>query len=150
MRIVAQRVSGASVLVEGDTVGEIGAGLCLLIGVSRNDTHREAVRAAEKIAHLRIFSDEAGKMNRSLLDEGGCVLAISQFTLYADCRKGRRPSYTDAAPPALGEELYEAFMRALEDMGIHVERGVFGADMTVRIANEGPVTIVLDTDDIPK
>ena len=146
MKIVAQRVSRASVTTEGKVVGEIGTGLCILVGVAPADTEREVSWMAEKIAGLRIFGDDAGKMNRSLVEIGGSALAVSQFTLYADCRKGRRPSFTGAAGPELGEALYEWFVQKLRDMGIVVETGVFGAEMTVEIVNEGPVTIVLDSE----
>ena len=149
MKIVAQRVSASRVAVDGAVVGEIGTGLCILVGVAPGDTEHDAGRLAEKIANLRIFSDDEGKMNRSLLDVGGAVLAVSQFTLYADCRKGRRPSFDRAAPPELGNERYMNFVDRLRSMDIEVETGVFGAEMTVEIANEGPVTIVMDSADLP-
>ncbi len=145
MRIVAQRVSSARVSVDHKVIGEIGAGLCLLVGVAPDDTDADVDWMAEKIANLRIFGDEEGKMNRSLLDMRGEALAISQFTLYADCRKGRRPSFTGAASPALGDALYRAFVEALGRMNIKVETGEFGAEMKVEIVNEGPVTIIVDT-----
>lgn len=145
MKIVAQRVSSARVSVDNQIIGSIGAGLCLLIGVAPDDTGEDAKWLAEKTVNLRIFSDENGKMNRSLSDIGGEVLAISQFTLYADCRKGRRPSFTGAAPPELGDELYRCFVGELEKMGFNVQTGEFGAEMKVEIANEGPVTIIIDT-----
>ena len=148
MKIVAQRVSRASVAIEGRVAGAIGAGLCILVGIAPADTDREVAWMAEKIANLRIFGDDAGKMNRSLAEIGGSVLAVSQFTLYADCRKGRRPSFTGAAGPELGETLYERFVEKLRDMGIVVETGVFGAEMTVEIVNEGPVTMILDSEEI--
>ncbi len=149
MRIVAQRVSASKVAVDGVVVGEIGAGLCILVGVGPEDMARDAERLADKIAHLRIFEDEGGKMNRSLLDIRGAVLAVSQFTLYADCRKGRRPSFTDAAPPEVGVAMYERFVGRLREMEIEVATGVFGAEMKLDIANEGPVTIVMDSADLP-
>ena len=149
MRIVIQRVSSSRVSAEGVTVGEIGAGLCLLIGVAPADDERVVGWAASKIANLRIFEDSEGKMNRSLLDTGGEVLAISQFTLYADCRKGRRPSFTGAAEPSLAGALYESLAAGLREMGVSVKTGLFGAEMRVDIVNEGPVTIILDSVDMP-
>lgn len=149
MRIIAQRVSASRVTVDGNVKGEIGCGLCILVGVGPSDTEREAAWMADKIANLRIFGDENGKMNLSLLDVGGSVLAISQFTIYADCRKGRRPSFTDAAPPELGNEIYMRFVESLRAIGVEVATGVFGAEMTVEITNEGPVTIILDSADMP-
>ena len=145
MKIVAQRVSSARVGVDNKIIGEIGEGLCLLIGVAPDDSDSDVRWMAEKIANLRIFADEQGKMNRSLLDMGGSILAISQFTLYADCRKGRRPSFIGAASPELGDELYRRFVEVLREMDIRVETGEFGAEMKVEIVNEGPVTIVIDT-----
>ena len=145
MRIVAQRVAQASVSVAGNVCGSIGRGFCLLLGVGPADTEEEAALFADKIANLRVFDDGCGKMNRSLLDIEGEALVISQFTLYADCRKGRRPSFTDAAPPELGNRLYEFFAARLRSNGIPVQTGVFGAEMLVRIENDGPVTIVLDS-----
>lgn len=145
MKIVAQRVSSARVGVDNKIIGEIGEGLCLLIGVAPDDSDSDVRWMAEKIANLRIFADEQGKMNRSLLDMGGSILAISQFTLYADCRKGRRPSFIGAASPELGDELYRRFVEVLREMDIRVETGEFGAEMRVEIVNEGPVTIVIDT-----
>ena len=147
MRIVIQRVSSSRVSVSGRTVGDIGAGLCLLIGVAPGDGEREILWAASKIANLRIFEDPEGKMNRSILDIGGEILAVSQFTLYADCKKGRRPSFTGAAEPSLANALYESLAAQLRKMGISVQTGVFGAEMKVDIINEGPVTIILDTAD---
>jgi len=145
MRVLVQRVSRAQVLVEGRVQGAIGPGLVLLVGI-RQDDGAEAVRfCAEKCAHLRIFPDEEGKLNRSALEAGGAVLAISQFTLYGDCRRGRRPSFTEAAPPERAEPLYEQFLRDLGDQGLRVERGVFGAQMSVEIHNEGPVTLLVES-----
>jgi D-tyrosyl-tRNA(Tyr) deacylase len=148
MRTVVQRVSRASVSVDGRTAGEIGPGLMVLVAVGKEDTAATASAMAEKVANLRIFGDEAGKMNRSLLDTGGSALAISQFTLYGDARGQRRPSFIQAAPPDLGKELYEEFVRALQAIGVRVETGVFQAHMLVELVNDGPVTILLDSDKI--
>lgn len=148
MRIVAQRVTRASVSVGGRMCGAIESGFCLLVGVAPGDTEDDVRALADKIVNLRVFSDDAGKMNRSLADVGGRILAISQFTLYADCRKGRRPSFTAAAPPELGEALYDRFVQLLRERGVHVETGEFGAEMLVEILNDGPVTIILDTDEL--
>lgn len=145
MRILVQRVSRAQVLVEGQVRGAIGPGLALLVGIRHADGP-EAVRfCAEKCAHLRIFPDAEGKLNRSVLEAGGAVLAVSQFTLYGDCRRGRRPSFTEAADPAQAEPLYEQFLRELQTLGLQVERGVFGAQMSVEIHNEGPVTLLVES-----
>ena len=147
MRLVLQRVSEASVSVDGRVVSEIGPGLLILVGVAVADegvAGEAAERLAEKVANLRIFSDDAGKMNRALAEAGGAALVVSQFTLYADTRKGRRPSWTDAARPEVAEPAVEAFARALESRGVRVGRGVFGADMKVSLVNDGPVTILLD------
>lgn len=148
MRIVAQRVSEAAVVVSEEEVGAIRVGLCVLVGVAPEDTEADAAKLAEKIVNLRIFGDEQGKMNLSLLDVQGELLAISQFTLYADCRKGRRPSFVKAASPDLGNVLYERFVAYVREAGVHVETGVFGAEMAVRLCNEGPVTIVMDSNDL--
>ena len=145
MRAVVQRVTEASVSVEGKVVGEIGPGLLVLLGVARDDSSGDAVYVAEKIANLRIFDDEMGKMNRSLLDVGGGMLVVSQFTLYGDVRRGRRPSYTEAAEPVRANELYEYFVDRVKQQGIKVETGVFQAMMRVSLTNDGPVTIVLDS-----
>jgi D-tyrosyl-tRNA(Tyr) deacylase len=145
MRAILQRVSEASVEVEGQIVGRTGPGLLVLLGVGRGDGEAEATLLAEKTAQLRIFADEGGKFNRSLLDSAGGALVISQFTLYADTRKGRRPSFTDAAPPELAAPLVERYCAALRALGVQVETGVFGAAMRVALVNEGPVTITLDT-----
>jgi D-tyrosyl-tRNA(Tyr) deacylase len=126
--------------------GEIGAGLVVLLGVGRDDTAAVAARMAEKVVNLRIFGDDAGKMNRSLMDAGGGVLAVSQFTLYGDARGQRRPSFIQAAPPELGKALYEEFVRALVALGVSVQTGVFQAHMSVELVNDGPVTILLDSD----
>jgi D-tyrosyl-tRNA(Tyr) deacylase len=143
MRAVCQRVSEARVKVEGEVVGEVGAGLVVLLGVARDDTDDEGDRLAAKVAALRIFDNEEGKFDRSLRDVEGAALVVSQFTLLADTRKGNRPSFSDAAPPADAELRYERFCRALTDEGIHVARGVFGARMAVELVNDGPVTIIL-------
>jgi D-aminoacyl-tRNA deacylase len=144
LKAVVQRVSEARVVVDGERVAEIGPGLAVLLGVARGDSEAEAERLAGKVARLRIFEDEDGKFDRSLLDVGGEALVVSQFTLIADTRKGNRPSFTDAAPPDEAEALYDTFCGALGDLGVPVERGVFGARMAVELANDGPVTIVLD------
>jgi D-tyrosyl-tRNA(Tyr) deacylase len=148
MRALLQRVSQASVTVNGQIVGRIGQGLLILLGVGQNDGEAQVKTLSEKIVYLRIFEDEAGKMNRSLLDVGGAALVVSQFTLYADVRKGRRPSFTDAAPPVLAEPLVERFKAALAAHDIHVEGGVFGAHMDVALINSGPVTIWLDSEQL--
>ena len=148
MKIVAQRVSRASVTVDGIITGEIGEGLCILVGVAGGDTKADAERLADKIVNLRIFNDENGKMNISLADIGGELLVISQFTLCADCRKGRRPSFTGAASPDIGSEIYEHFAKYLANMGLNVKTGIFGADMKVEIINNGPVTIIIDSGDL--
>ncbi len=144
MRAVVQRVSRASVSVEGEVVGAIGRGVVVLTGVTHGDTEEQAEWLARKIAGLRIFEDSAGKINTSLLDVDGAALVISQFTLYADRRKGRRPGFSDAAPPEVAEPLVEHFAQALRDHGVPVETGVFGAHMLVEIHNDGPVTILLE------
>jgi D-aminoacyl-tRNA deacylase len=145
MRIVLQRVSRASVTVDGRATGEIGPGLVVLVAVGREDSSATAASMAEKIVNLRIFNDDQGKMNRSLLDTGGAILAISQFTLYGDARGGRRPSFVLAAPPETGKALYEDFVAALKALGVRVETGVFQAHMSVDLVNDGPVTILLDS-----
>jgi D-tyrosyl-tRNA(Tyr) deacylase len=132
------------VIVDGQTVGAIGPGLCVLVGVAASDTSAEAERLAGKVARLRIFENEAGKFDRSLLDTGAEALVVSQFTLIADTAKGNRPSFGDAAPPDQAEPLYEAFCAALRELGVRVEAGVFGARMQLELVNDGPVTIVLD------
>jgi D-tyrosyl-tRNA(Tyr) deacylase len=144
MRAVVQRVSRGSVSVEGQVVGAIERGVVVLVGVTHDDTEERAEWLARKIAGLRIFEDRVGKMNAGLLDVDGAALVISQFTLYADARKGRRPGFTDAAPPEVAEPLVEYFARALRNHGVPVETGVFGADMLVEIHNDGPVTILLE------
>ena len=146
MRALLQRVSKAKVSVGGETVGEIGAGLLVLLGVSHEDTEAEARKLAQKIAKLRVFNDDVGKMNLSVKDVGGAALVVSQFTLYADTSGGNRPSYVSAARPEQAVPLYEFFSEALRLEGLTVETGVFGADMDVELLNQGPVTIWLDTD----
>jgi D-aminoacyl-tRNA deacylase len=148
MRALLQRVSRASVAVDGKVVGQIGQGLLVLLGVGRNDSEVQVKTLADKIAYLRIFGDVEGRMNHSLLDIGGEVLVISQFTLYADTRKGRRPSFTDAAPPAIAEPLCERFKDAVAAYGLKVAGGVFGAHMDVELLNSGPVTIWLDSEEL--
>ena len=144
MRAVCQRVSQARVLVDGAPVGEIGAGLVILLGVARGDTAAAAERLAGRVARLRIFEDESGRFAHGVLDAGGAALVVSQFTLIADTRKGNRPSFTDAAPPDEANPLYERFCDALVAEGVPVQRGIFGARMSVELTNEGPVTIVLE------
>jgi D-aminoacyl-tRNA deacylase len=146
MRAVVQRVSRARVTVEDRITGEIAAGLMILLGVGRNDTSTVAVGMAGKIANLRIFEDDEGKMNRSLLDMGGSALVVSQFTLYGDARGQRRPSFIAAAPPEHANKLYEEFSDSLRKLGVTVAMGVFQAMMSVELVNEGPVTILLDSD----
>ena len=147
MKAVIQRVTRASVAVEGETAGSIEAGFLVLLGVAQGDTEAEAELLAGKIARLRVFRDEAGKMNLSLLDTGGAALVISQFTLCADIKKGNRPSFASAASPEQADALYEYFCECLAFCGVGcVEKGVFGAEMYVELCNHGPVTIVMDTD----
>jgi D-tyrosyl-tRNA(Tyr) deacylase len=146
MRAVVQRVNGARVTVKGRVAGEIGAGLMILLGVGREDTSAVAASMAEKVANLRIFEDEQGKMNRSLLETKGSALVVSQFTLYGDARGQRRPSYIAAAPPEKAKALYEEFSASLRGLGVNVATGVFQATMSVELVNEGPVTILLDSD----
>jgi D-aminoacyl-tRNA deacylase len=146
LRAVVQRVSEARVTVDGERVGEIGRGLVVLLGVARGDVEAGAERLAVKVARLRIFDDEAGKFDRSVVDVGGEALVVSQFTLIADTRKGTRPSFTDAAAAEQAEGLYARFCGALREVGVPVETGVFGARMQVELTNDGPVTIVLDDD----
>jgi D-tyrosyl-tRNA(Tyr) deacylase len=145
LRALIQRVDRAAVRVGGEVVGEIGRGLVILLGVRTGDGEEDARLLAKKIAHLRIFPDDEGKLNRSLLDVGGSALSVSQFTLYADLRKGNRPSFTEAAPPDEANRLYDLFNRALGECGMPVQTGVFGEMMLVEIENNGPVTIWLDT-----
>ena len=145
MRAVVQRVSRARVSVDGEVVGRIGRGLCVLLGVGEGDTERDADYLANKVAGLRIFPDEAGLMNRSVLEIGGAVLAISQFTLYGDCRKGKRPSFVKAMKPPRAEELFEYFVERVRAQGLEVATGRFGAMMDVELVNQGPVTLLLDS-----
>jgi len=145
MRAVIQRVSEARVKVEGAVLGEIGPGLLALLGIAKPDTAADAEFLAEKILNLRVFPDEAGKMNRSLLDTGGALLVVSQFTLYGDCRKGRRPSFDAAAPAEQARALYEHFVEAARRSGVRVETGVFQAHMEVSLVNDGPVTLVVES-----
>jgi D-tyrosyl-tRNA(Tyr) deacylase len=146
MRAVVQRVSRARVTVNGEVTGEIAAGLMILIGVGRDDTSAVALTMAEKVANLRIFEDDQGKMNRSLLEVNGSALVVSQFTLYGDARGQRRPSFIAAAPPEQAKKLYEEFSEGLRRLGVIVATGVFQAMMSVELVNEGPVTILLDSD----
>lgn len=145
MRAVIQRVRSASASVDGELVGSIGKGFVVLLGVGMNDTERDAAWLAEKTANLRVFEDAEGKMNLSLLDVGGEALVVSQFTLYGDTRKGRRPSFTDAAPPDKADDLYQQYAEALGKCGVGVQTGQFRARMLVAIENDGPVTLLLDT-----
>ena len=148
MRAVVTRVSSASVTIDGQVVGKIGKGFLILLGVGPDDTEVHCRRLAEKALGLRVFSDEDGKMNLGLEQISGEVLVVSQFTLYGNCRKGRRPSFVEAAPPALGEEMYERFLQICEEMGFPPQHGQFGADMKVESVNDGPVTLILDTDQL--
>ena len=149
MRVVVQRCSRAEVRIDGNSVGKIGQGFMLLVGITETDTTAEADLLAKKIAQLRVFEDEAGKMNLAIRDVGGAILSISQFTLYADCRKGNRPSFIRAARPEQASLLYDYFNETLRTTyGLTVETGRFGADMKVDFINDGPVTILLDTDEL--
>jgi len=145
MRAVVQRVAEASVRVDGEVVGRIGAGLMILLGVGQGDTEAEADYLAEKVLHLRVFPDEAGQMNLSVLDTHGELLAVSQFTLYGDARRGRRPGYSSAAGPEEANRLYRHFVGRLKESGLRVEEGVFRAMMDVSLVNRGPVTLLLDS-----
>ena len=145
MKAVIQRVTSASVEVEGELIGSCGHGLLILLGVATGDTEEDLERMLQKIVKLRIFEDENGKMNKSILDVGGEILAISQFTLYGDARSQRRPGFTAAARPDKAIPLYEGLVKAWRDQGIHVETGVFGADMQVSLVNDGPVTMLMDS-----
>ena len=148
MRAVLTRVNSASVTIDGEVVGKIGKGFLILLGVGPNDTEAECRCLAEKALGLRIFEDENEKMNLGLDAVDGQVLVVSQFTLYGNCRKGRRPSFVEAAPPALGEELYEKFLSICEELGYPPQHGRFGASMQVESVNDGPVTLILDTDQL--
>ncbi|MCM3224385.1 D-aminoacyl-tRNA deacylase [Terribacillus saccharophilus] len=149
MKVVAQLSKEASVTVREEVIGKIGKGFMLLVGITHEDTEADLDYIVNKLIHLRVFEDNDGKMNESLLQIGGEVLSISQFTLYADTRKGRRPSFTDAAKPDIAIKLYEQFNQKLIEAGIHVETGEFGAHMDVQLINEGPITIILDSADRP-
>jgi D-tyrosyl-tRNA(Tyr) deacylase len=146
MRAVLQRVSRARVIIAGETVGEIGRGLLVLLGVARTDAPAQAEWLAEKTVSLRIFEDDVGKMNRSVADVAGGVLVVSQFTLYGDCAKGRRPSFIDAAPPETAIPLYEAYVNGIKAQGVPTATGRFGATMQLELVNDGPVTVILDRD----
>ncbi len=146
MRVLLQRVTRAQVTVEGEVIGSIGPGLMALVGVGPADSAENATALAGKSCDLRIFRDDEGRTNRSLIDTAGAMLVVSQFTLYGDTRKGRRPSFIGAAPPELAAELVEAFAKAVEDRGVEVGRGRFGAEMAVELVNDGPMTIWLDSD----
>lgn len=148
MKAILQRVREASVTVDGEAVGQIGPGLLVLAGVAEGDEEATLQLMASKIVNLRIFEDEAGKMNRSLLESGGSLLVVSQFTLFADCRKGRRPNFMGAAPPDVAREMFDRFVDRLRALGPSVETGVFQAMMEVRLTNWGPVTIMLDSNDL--
>ncbi|MFC4320906.1 D-aminoacyl-tRNA deacylase [Litchfieldia salsa] len=145
MRVVVQRAKNASVVVSEETIGQISNGFMLLVGITHNDTFEDVKYLADKIVNLRIFEDENGKMNLSLLDIGGEILSVSQFTLYGDCRKGRRPNFMEAAAPDYANELYEAFNQELKLRGVHVETGKFGSMMDVQFTNVGPVTLILES-----
>lgn len=145
MKAVVQRVSSASVQAGGENLGEIGPGLLVLLGVAKGDEEADADFLAEKIAGLRIFGDDEGKMNRSVVDVGGAILAVSQFTLLGDSRKGRRPSFVDAAPPDAADRLYRRYVARTRELGVKTETGRFQAHMEVRLTNDGPVTILLDS-----
>ncbi|MEM7339549.1 MAG: D-aminoacyl-tRNA deacylase [Actinomycetota bacterium] len=146
MRAVVQRVAEANVTVDGEVVGSIGPGLCVLLAATHGDTEREAVKIAGRLAKLRIFSDAEGKMNRSVIDTGGAVLVVSQFTLYGDTSSGNRPGYSNAARPEVAEPLIERAVQELRDLGVEAATGRFRADMNVRLVNQGPVTLTLDVD----
>ena len=148
MRAVVTRVKSASVTIDGRVNGEIGQGLLVLLGVGPSDTEAQAVKLADKVCGLRIFEDENEKMNLNLEAVGGALLVVSQFTLYGNCRKGRRPSFTDAANPELGERLYEQFLADCASLGYPPQHGRFGADMKVESVNDGPVTLILDTEQL--
>ena len=148
MRAILTRVKSASVEIDGNIVGQIGQGFLILLGVGPEDNEEKCRYLCEKALGLRVFEDENGKMNKSLADVGGQVLVVSQFTLYGNCRKGRRPSFTDAANPELGNHLYEYFLSCCEDLGYPPQHGQFGADMQVASVNDGPVTLILDTDQL--
>ena len=145
MRVVLQRSKEASVTVADEVVGKINSGLVLLVGITHEDTNEDVEYVADKIVNLRIFEDESGKMNHSLKDKEGEILSISQFTLYGDCKKGRRPNFMDAAKPDIAKERYDYFNQVLRDKGMHVETGTFGAMMDVSLTNDGPVTLIVES-----
>jgi D-tyrosyl-tRNA(Tyr) deacylase len=147
MRAVIQRITSARVVIEGKTIGEVGKGLLVFLGIKSGDDETAVSYLVDKIINLRIFEDEQGKMNLSLKEVGGEILVVSQFTLYADCRKGRRPSFQEAAKPEISEKLYLKFIKTLRDKSLPVATGSFGADMKVELVNDGPVTILLDSKD---
>ncbi len=148
MRAVLTRVKSASVRIEGQTIGQIGQGFMILLGITHDDTEAQAVKLADKLVGLRIFEDENGKMNRGLETVDGQILVVSQFTLYGNCKKGRRPEFLAAARPEVAIPLYEKFVQLCRDKGFHVETGEFGADMEVESVNDGPLTLVVDTDSL--
>lgn len=148
MKVILQRVTQASCVVDEKVTGQIKDGYMALVGISADDQEELLEKMADKVINLRVFSDEEGKMNRSLLDVKGDILSISQFTLYADCKKGRRPSFTHAAKPDISSPMYDKFNEILREKGIHVETGIFGADMKISLLNDGPVTIILDSDEL--
>ncbi len=150
MRLLVQRVKKASVTVESEVVGKIDSGFLILVGVAPEDDEIICEKMAQKVSAMRVFEDADGKMNKSVADIGGSFLAVSQFTLYADCRKGNRPSFTGACEPQKANRLYECFCAKTEELGIKTARGVFGADMQVELINDGPVTVMLDSDEIIK
>ncbi len=146
MRAVVQRVKRAEVRVKGKVVGKIGRGMLVLVGIARQDSPQTGEKLADKIVHLRIFDDQEGRMNLDVREAGGAVLAVSEFTLYGDCRKGRRPSYMDAATPGEAQPLYQCFVESLQALGLKVESGEFRAMMDVELVNDGPVTLLVDSD----
>lgn len=145
MKVVIQRSKAASVTVDEKVTGKIEGGYVLLVGITHGDTLEDVAYIAKKVAELRLFEDEAGKMNHSIVEQGGAILSVSQFTLYGDVKKGRRPSFTDAARPEVAKPLWEAFNEALKGYGLHVETGIFGAMMDVSLVNDGPVTIIVES-----
>lgn len=148
MKIVLQRVTHSSVEIDKQIHGEIQKGFMVLVGFSNDDNKKIIDKMVDKLIHLRVFEDDNGKMNHSLLDVNGSILSISQFTLYADCKRGRRPGFTNAAKPNIAIPLYEYFNQAIKENNVHIETGIFGADMKVSLLNDGPITIILDSDDI--
>ncbi len=148
MRVVVQRAKYAKVSIDGELYNEINEGYCVFVGITHEDTKEIVEKVAKKLVGLRVFKDEEDKMNKSIFDIGGKILSISQFTLYADCKKGRRPSFVGAAKPEQAKALYEYFNRVVEEEGIEVKTGIFGADMKIELYNDGPVTILLDSDEL--